>query len=427
MFLVAETMFKAEEGFAWVCFCNPTDPSSQIYAEEQLVRQDKSPKWRTYSISSLDHPNIEAQRKARAPVNRLLCGKMFSKKYFPGPRPRELSSRYLPIPSAVSITQVDDWVQDWCLLIDKASATGTDFEWVWPDGRRTWHRPQGDWEARCLGRWPTQAMWSVRSDALFGKVATATAEVPVHLLPELGGDVARFGDDKSCIHTRWGALSLYHASRQGLRTTDMSRWVMEIARDLADMVNLARKVERAGRPFVAPQQIPLKIDDDGVGGGVTDELFAEGYNVIPVNGGSEPLEPERYLNKRSELWFQTVRRATAGGVAFSSVGSDGVVYSRLDRDSLQKLKLQAMAPKWKLAPKGQRVVEKKEETKKRLGHSPDDMDAMNLSYYEAGWEAPYALSIPIYDERGHPLGPTSDQAWNDQLPEPKERRKRFGR
>ena len=71
-------------------------------------------------------------------------------------------------------------------------------------------------------------------------------------------------------------------------------------------------------------------------------------------------------------------------------------------DTVQRLKLQALAPKWKMGPKGQRVVEKKEETKKRIGHSPDDMDAMNLAYYEFGWEAPSALAVPVYDDR--PLG-----------------------
>lgn len=411
MFTVAETMFKSEPGFAWLCFCNPTDPSSQIYAEEQLLRAGGIPKWRTYSISSLDHPNIVAQREAREK------------------RGVELSSKDLPIPNAVSISQVDDWVQDWCLPIDPLSREATDFEWTFADGRKGWFRPQMDWEARCEGKWPSSATTSVWSDALFQKIVEATGTIPLHLLPELGGDVGRFGDDKSCIHTRWGPLSLTHGSRQGLRTTEMTGWVIETATELAKLVNQLREKERAGRPICTPQEIPLKIDDDGVGGGVTDELFEQGFNVIPVNGQSIPAEPARYLNKRSELWFQNVRRAIVGGVAFCSIGSDGKVYSRLDKDAVARLKLQAMAPKWKMAGKGQRVVEKKEETKKRLGHSPDDMDAMNLAYYEANWEAPIVIANPNYDERQlGPATPSPDAAWNDQLPPPqKSRRPRFGR
>ena len=74
--------------------------------------------------------------------------------------------------------------------------------------------------------------------------------------------------------------------------------------------------------------------------------------------------------------------------------------------------------------RSRRVVEKKEETKKRLGHSPDDMNALNLAYYEFGWEAPYAMTVPVYDDR--PLGPTSDDGWNDRGPTSPSRRTRFG-
>ena len=405
MWTVAESMFKSEPGFGWICCCNPTDPSSQFYAEEQLVRADGTPKWKTFSLSSLDHPNILKQREHRA------LG-------------IELTSTDLPIPNAVSITQVDDWVQDWCTPIDPASAVATDFEWTWPDGQKNWWRPEMDWEARCKGTWPTSTTSSVWSDYLFTLVTKATGSIPVHLSPEVGADCARFGDDKAAVHTRWGSVSLSHASRQGLRVTELAGWIIETANELAALVNRLRMAEKAGRPLVTAKEIPLKIDDDGVGGGVVDLLFEEGYNVLPVNAGSVPNDPARYLNKRSELWFSTVKRALAGGMAFFQEGSDGVARSNLDVQTVATLKQQAMAPKWKMGPKGQRVVEKKEETKKRLGRSPDDMDALNLAYYEVGWEAPYAIAVPVHNDR--PLGPASDDAWNDVGPTAQSRLPRFG-
>ncbi len=42
-----------------------------------------------------------------------------------------------------------------------------------------------------------------------------------------------------------------------------------------------------------------------------------------------------------------------------------------------------MAPTWKLDSQGRRVVEPKQDTKKRLKRSPDDMDALNLAYASA--------------------------------------------
>jgi hypothetical protein len=46
------------------------------------------------------------------------------------------------------------------------------------------------------------------------------------------------------------------------------------------------------------------------------------------------------------------------------------------------LRLEAMSPTYKLDEHGRRVVEKKKDTKDRLGRSPDNMDALNLAYYE---------------------------------------------
>ena len=37
-------------------------------------------------------------------------------------------------------------------------------------------------------------------------------------------------------------------------------------------------------------------------------------------------------------------------------------------------------PTWKLDSQGRRVMESKDDTKKRLKRSPDDMDAANLAY-----------------------------------------------
>ena len=39
-----------------------------------------------------------------------------------------------------------------------------------------------------------------------------------------------------------------------------------------------------------------------------------------------------------------------------------------------------MTPTWKVNSQGQRAVEPKADTKRRLGRSPDDMDALNLAY-----------------------------------------------
>jgi len=49
-----------------------------------------------------------------------------------------------------------------------------------------------------------------------------------------------------------------------------------------------------------------------------------------------------------------------------------------------------MAPVYKVDSQGRRVVEPMADTKRRLGRSPDDMNALNLAFAGAGswWQDP---------------------------------------
>lgn len=132
-------------------------------------------------------------------------------------------------------------------------------------------------------------------------------------------------------------------------------------------------------PECRPEQVRIKVDEVGVGGGVVDILTDEGFAAVPVNAGCESRD--EYPNVRSQLWFDTRDRAEMGQLDLS----------RLPADMLARIHQQAMAPTWKVDAKGRRVVEKKEETKKKIGCSPDDMDGVNLAYHEdqyGGSDAP---------------------------------------
>ena len=136
--------------------------------------------------------------------------------------------------------------------------------------------------------------------------------------------------------------------------------------------------DRAAAP-IDPDRIRIKVDDDGVGGGVVDQLGD--FSVTPVSAAGAALDPEDYPNVRSELWFAVAERARRGRLSLA----------RLTAAERRELKRQAMAPAWKLNGAGQRVVEPKDETKKKLGRSPDGLDALNLAYYEGGSELPRAV------------------------------------
>jgi hypothetical protein len=114
--------------------------------------------------------------------------------------------------------------------------------------------------------------------------------------------------------------------------------------------------------------VRINVDTDGVGGGVKDQ--AGEFRFVAVSAASRPLARKDYPNRRSELWFATAERASEGRLDLS----------RLTRESQQLIRRQVMAPTWLIDSQGRRVVEAKAETKRRLGRSPDDADALNLAF-----------------------------------------------
>jgi phage terminase large subunit len=101
---------------------------------------------------------------------------------------------------------------------------------------------------------------------------------------ECGVDVARFGGDRTVIAGRKGLRSLGHKSYTKLRTPVICDKVEEFCEH--------KKLEWI-----------IKVDDTGVGGGVTDELIKRGWKVVAVNNGAEAHDKDRYTNTISEAWF----------------------------------------------------------------------------------------------------------------------------
>jgi hypothetical protein len=126
---------------------------------------------------------------------------------------------------------------------------------------------------------------------------------------------------------------------------------------------------------------------------VVDRLAEQKYNVCPIDASSSHCaRPLDYKNKRSELWFQTAERARAGQLSLA----------RLDQRIRDRLRQQALAPEYKINSAGQRELEPKDKMKERLKRSPDDMDAVNLAYYE--YPGLVVIQNPNYQSASERLG-----------------------
>lgn len=355
------TMFKPNEGHAWLSIGNPSTTSSPAYMESTRLDSNGKPMWKCFRMSGLNHPNITAELAGQPP----------------------------PVPNAVSLAMVDGWVERLCTPLTDDEHLVTDFLW-----QGVWRRPGPEGETVILGRRPSQGTTGVWSEALFASCESLSVPFQMDEYPELGVDVARIlGGDDCDIHGRWGATSLVHDSANGRSIPATVARIKEMCDDLCTLANAQREEAIAnGSPLFYPHRVPVKIDDCGIGGAVID--LADGYNFIPVNAGSKANADMKYPNKRSELWFDLVDRAYMGLLSFA----------HLEDDVRRLLKIQLMSPKWDQDAGRRRRVEDKELTKKRLGRSPDAADAINLAYYHpAGLVA--AWVDKVYDgPKGETMG-----------------------
>jgi hypothetical protein len=168
------------------------------------------------------------------------------------------------------------------------------------------------------------------------------------LLPIVFGvDVARYGDDKSCI-----------AIRQGRKLHEIKKYrelnTMQLA---AEIVATMRSYDKVAAVFV---------DGVGVGAGVVDRLQMLGHPVIEVTGGETAFDEVTYYNKTAEMWDR-MRKWLAGADLPSG-------------DSEMRLAL--IGREYYFDDKERIRLERKKDMKKRGLPSPDEGDALAHTFAE---------------------------------------------
>jgi hypothetical protein len=163
----------------------------------------------------------------------------------------------------------------------------------------------------------------------------------------VGVDPARFGDDRTSIIRRKGRVA-YGLDSHAKKDT------MEIA-------GLVHRI------IVEEQPARVCIDIGGLGAGVYDRLKELGHEevIVAVNGGATPLNQKLYFNKRAEMWGLTKEWLLDMPCQIP------------DNDSLHA---DLCGPKYKFDSKTRLLLEKKEDMKKRSIRSPDEGDALALTF-----------------------------------------------
>ena len=111
-------------------------------------------------------------------------------------------------------------------------------------------------------------------------------------------------------------------------------------------------------------KIVINVDVGGVGSSPCDWLYHNGYAVNEINFGSGAGNDKRYKNKRAEMWGRMREWLEAGGCIPD------------DADLITDL----TGVEYDYTPMNQILLEKKEAMKKRGLSSPDNADALALTF-----------------------------------------------
>lgn len=223
------------------------------------------------------------------------------------------------------------------------------------------------------------------SDSLISlEVAERAAESKVDILEDytlhLGVDVARFGDDKTIIAPRIG-MKAYPLQEYSKKDT------------METVGNILKTVRELKAKHTFTNKVAIKIDDDGMGGGVTDRLREVNrleklkLTIVPVKNGASAKEKDKYYNKITEMWDNMKERLDENFSSFLQ-GEDDFIEIPNDPGLIKQLSNRKYTVESK---KGRIIIEDKKEYKKRTGESPDKADALLLAFEETGYTDHYML------------------------------------
>lgn len=223
---------------------------------------------------------------------------------------------------------------------------------AWAEERLAeWGEESPAYQVRVLGNFPPQG-----DDSLINMQWVEDAferEIAASGDAEIGVDVARYGSDESVAYVRRGSVIVDFEAWHGQNT-----------------------VESAGRVAVLAkkhQATLIKVDDIGVGGGVTDTLAAMNLPVQGINVGDAASDKETYYNLRTEIFQGLADRFKDGDIV-------------LPRDDTLLDQLTQL--RYTFTPRGQKKLTPKEEMKKTRSNSaawqsPDRADALALCFAPA--------------------------------------------
>jgi hypothetical protein len=209
---------------------------------------------------------------------------------------------------------------------------------------------------------------------------------------KLGVDVASDGGDELVVGWADGwTVRIAHKSSgsANANAVDVSLLVLEEI----------RAAERVHRKKGITRKVRVKIDEIGVGWGVVSLLKTWGdegkhdSEIVGVKVSRTAGDADRFVNQRAEMWWN------GRELLMPEPGTGNqAVRLNVDRRTLAQL----ATPKYKADSSGRIAIEKKDDIKKRGGHSPDRAEAVLLALYEPPGRGLAPAVMPIGIAQSNP-------------------------
>lgn len=159
-------------------------------------------------------------------------------------------------------------------------------------------------------------------------------------------DPARFGDDRTVIYGFKGAEVIKKEVLGQRSTMESAGYIAKMGQDIG--ANL------------------YSVEATGIGAGIVDRLRELGKTVIGIEPAERSIYPERFVNLRTEIYWNAREMFEKRKV-------------KIDLD--EELIAELSSVKYKMGSDQKIRLEPKDETKKRLGKSPDLADAYCFGLY----------------------------------------------
>lgn len=159
----------------------------------------------------------------------------------------------------------------------------------------------------------------------------------------IGVDIARFGDDRTILFPRQGLAAFKPVEMRSARTQEITAKLIQMKTDFGSELEL---IDGTG----------------GFGSGTVDMMVQAGHSPMEIHFAGKARD-SRYLNCRSEMWFEMAAWVKRGGAL----------------PKIPALVKELTAPTYYFQ-NGKFQLEPKDQIKARLGYSPDYGDALALTF-----------------------------------------------